>query len=336
MNAAQIGYEDGRARQGDALRATVERVVQTTASLDGAREIALIGIGASFAALATPLHTLRQAGIKVWRSDCSDLPVFPHDAPERVVAVSQGGRSVETHDVVSRFTDAGALTLAITNAEESPLADAATETLTLGGAVDSRVSTVGFFTTYTALTMLAEAAAGIVPTTAWASLTIVIQDAVAAAAPTLRAFSAEQLGSGAVDVVASADQLTVAEAIALLLREGPLVPASAYGTRAYLHGPMDAAGHCVAHVVIGAARERQLADQLEERAAATLFLAEEEDLRRGHAYEVAVPGGLTAGQRALVSVAILQQLVAETAAVRGNPVDDAVFVRQDTKLLPAF
>ncbi|GAB3601013.1 SIS domain-containing protein [Microbacterium tumbae] len=332
--STQIFYEEGRVRQLEALAATVERLAGTSASLQGAREVALIGIGASFAALATPLHTLRSGGVKAWRSDCSDLPAVPLEAPERVVAVSQGGRSVETHDVVRRLTDAGARTLAITNAEGSPLGDAAGDALTLGGAADSRVSTVGFFTTYSALAILAERAVGVTAETDWAELPRIIRDAVAEATPTLKAYAAEQLTAGAVDVVASAAQLTVAEAVALLFREGPLVPASAYGTRAYLHGPMDVAGHGTSHIVVGGAREQQLADQLEENTAATLFLAGRESLRAGHPYEVPVPAGLTEGQRALVSVAILQQLVSETAAVRGNPVDDAVFVRQDTKLAP--
>jgi len=332
MSAQQIGYEEGRRRQGAALRATVDRVGSSSASLEGAKEVALIGIGASYAALATPLFVLRSAGIKAWRSDCSDLPVFPAEAPESVVAVSQGGRSVETHDVVTRFTEAGAKTLAITNAEESPLAEVAAQALTLGGEADSRVSTVGFFTTYTALAMLAERAAGVQARRDWADLPAVIDAALGAAMSTLRAFAVEQLETGAVDVVAEASLLTAAEASALLFREGPLVPSTSYGTRGYLHGPMDVAGHGTAHLVMGGARERALVEQLEENTGPTLFLAEAECLREGHQYQVVLPGGLTQGQRALVALALLQQLVAETAVVRGNPVDDSVFVRQDTKL----
>lgn len=332
MPAAQIGYEEGRARQLDALGATVERMQGSPDPFDGVGEIALVGIGASFAALATPLHVLRAAGRAVWRSDCSDLPVVSDPRPGALIALSQGGRSVETNAVVERFTAAGVRTLAITNANESPLAAAAADAIRLGGGADSRVSTVGFVTTYTAVAMLAERSAGITPGIGWDVLPEIIERALAEAAPVLRAFADEKLAHGSVDVVAAADQLTAAEASALLLREGPLVPSAAYGTRAYLHGPMDAAGEGVAHVVIGGARERQLVEQLEERASATLFLAEALHLRGDAPFEVAVPAGLTDGQRALVTVCLLQQLVSETARVRGNAVDEAVFVRQDTKL----
>ena len=293
----------------------------------------LAGIGASYAALATPLHQLREAGLDVSRSDCSDLPAVPDPRPDLLLAVSQSGRSRETADVVQRFTDVGVATLAITNADDSPLRSASGSAVTLGGAPDSRVSTVGFVTTFTALGMLVDLATTGRIDPGWRYLADVIEQATADASGTLRSFAARHLGTDAVDVVATAPQLTTAEAVALLFREGPLIPSTAYGTRGYLHGPMDAAGPGVAHILVGGARELQLARQLTEQTDAVLVLTDEAaaSVPEGVA-AVAVPSDLTAGQRALVEVCILQGLVAEAADVRGNPVDDAVFVRQDTKI----
>jgi len=48
--------------------------------------------------------------------------------------------------------------------------------------------------------------------------------------------------------------------------------------------------------------------------------------------EIIVPSGLTPSQRALAEICVLQGLIAAAASVRGNPVDDVVFTRQDTKI----
>lgn len=326
-----IGYGEGRARQGDALRSTIERLGGSN-PLGGADDLLLLGIGASYAALATPLCVLRQGGVAASRSDCSDFPAIPRRTTALVVGVSQSGRSVETTDVVARHNAAGVPSFAIINAETSPLGDVANESFTLGGLDDSRVSTVGFVGTFAALGVFAERAALVALSTSWADLPEIIESAVAGAADVLAAFAREHMASGFVDVVASAEQLSAAEGPALLLREGPLVASAAYDTRGYLHGPMDVAGGDVSHIVVGGARERQLVDQLSERAGAALLLAEREHLRGDRPYEVVLPKGLSESQRALVSVCILQELVAQVALVRGNAIDDAVFVRQDTKI----
>lgn len=135
-----------------------------------------------------------------------------------------------------------------------------------------------------------------------------------------------------VDVVAAAPQLTTAEAVALLLREGPLVPATACGTRTYLHGPMDVAGPRTSHVVVGGGRELALAAQLLQQPTSVLTVTDGTAPVPPGATSVTVPAGLTAPQRALVEVCVLQELVARTALARGNPVDEVAFTRQDTKI----
>ncbi|MCA1223543.1 SIS domain-containing protein [Streptomyces sp. 8L] len=327
-------YDEGRAAETAALR---DLAASLPARLTGGvwrpewRRVLFAGIGASCAALASPLYALRAAGVDASRSDCSDYPAAA-GRPDVVVALSQSGRSRETADLVTRFRRAGVPTLAVTNADESPLRDAAGAALTLGAQPDSRVSTTGFVVTYAALGMLADVAAHGAVDERWRELPDLIEESVARNAAVLADFAAGPLARGSADVVASAPQLTTAEAVALLLREGPLVPSAAYGTRAYLHGPMDCASEDTSHLVVGGARELGLARQLLEKPTGVLTVTDgSEPVPRGAA-AVTVPGRLTAPQRALVEVCVLQELVAATAAVRGNPVDEVAFAREDTKI----
>ncbi|WP_217428098.1 SIS domain-containing protein [Microlunatus speluncae] len=336
------GFDAGRQDQLLALAALTDTLPARLAELDpgGWRSIVLAGIGASHAALASPLHQLRAAGRAAWRTDCADLPAVGRPAPDVLIAISQSGRSTETVDVVGRYAAAGVPTVAITNADDSPLGRVAGRAVTLGDRPDSRVSTVGFMITCAALGQLTDliAVGEVSPT--WAELPELISATTQTAGPVLDAF-AEALADGALDVVAEAAQGTTAEAVTLLFREGPLIPASAYGTRSYLHGPMDVAGDRTGsgtrHVLIGGVREAGLAAELAAGRSGevpVLLLAEAGIEAPAGVAVIRLPGGLTPTQRALVEVGVLQGLVARAATVRGNPVDDSVFVRQDTKLSP--
>ncbi|WP_328466169.1 SIS domain-containing protein [Streptomyces sp. NBC_00448] len=331
-------YDEGRLAEVAALRETVATLPARLA--DGVwrpewRRVLFAGIGASSAALASPLYALRAAGVDAWRTDCSDYPAAA-GRPDVVVALSQSGRSRETADLVTRFRRAGVPTLAVTNADDSPLREAAGAALTLGAQPDSRVSTVGFVVTYAAIAMLAEvAASGSVDGAVdgrWRELPDLIEESVARNGEVLGEFAAGPLARGSADIVAAAPQLTTAEAVALLLREGPLVPSAAYGTRAYLHGPMDCASEHTSHVVVGGARELSLARQLTQKPTGVLAVTDGSAPVPAGVRPVTVPARLTAPQRALVEVCVLQELVAATAAVRGNPVDEVAFAREDTKI----
>ncbi|MFI6346110.1 SIS domain-containing protein [Streptomyces sp. NPDC050560] len=329
-----IGFDEGLSAELTALR---EVVTDLPGRLTGVwrpqwRHVLLAGIGASCAALATPQYVLRSCGLAAFRTDCSDFPSAEGTSPDVVLALSQSGRSRETAELMTAFRDRGVPTLALTNADTSPLGEAVDTAVTLGGHPDSRVSTVGFVVTFAALSMLTDAATTGSVDGGWVRLPDLITEALAAAAPALDAFASGPLATGPVDVVAAAPQLTTAEAVALLFREGPLVPSAGHGTRTYLHGYMDSAGPRTGHILIGADREARLARQLVERGAGVLAVAEAATEFPPGVHRVSVPPGLTAPQRALVEVCVLQRLVAAVAGVRGNPVDEVAFRREDTKI----
>ncbi|MFE7114106.1 SIS domain-containing protein [Streptomyces sp. NPDC057654] len=325
-------FAEGRAAQLPALRELAARLPERLERWRPSwRRILLAGIGASHAALATPLHDLRASGIEAARTDCSDYPITTtgYDA---VLALSQSGRSRETTDLVARFSAAGVATVALTNAEHSPLREAAGTTVSAGDYPDSRVSTVGFVVTFAALGMLTDVLTGGRVHGGWARVPEAVEKALAAEADRLADFAAGPLRHGTLDVVASAPQLTTAEAAALLFREGPLVPATAYGTRTYLHGPMDVASATTSHIVIGGGREAALAAQLLQKPTAVLAVTDESVPLPPGAVPLRIPAAFTPAQRALIEVCVLQDLVARVAESRDESVDKVAFAREDTKI----
>jgi glucosamine--fructose-6-phosphate aminotransferase (isomerizing) len=98
MMTEEYGFDAGRRDQPAALATTLAGLPERLAALDPAswRSIVLAGIGASHAALASPLVQLRAAGRLAWRTDCADLPAVVEPRPDVVIAVSQSGRSTET------------------------------------------------------------------------------------------------------------------------------------------------------------------------------------------------------------------------------------------------
>lgn len=332
MTTLGVGFGEARAQQYaavDALDDIGGSLAHAGASCDWSHPV-LAGIGASYAALASPLAVLRQYGLPAFRTTCGDVQGWPGSSDAGasvVVAVSQSGRSRETVELAERCTAAGIPVVAITNRKVSPLAEVSSHVICLGEFADSRVSTVGFITTFAVLGELVDLITTNRVDPGWSGIGQLAQDTVVRLADRLAEFAANHLGTGAVDVVASSSQLTAAEALALLLREGPYVPASGYDTRSYLHGPMDCAGHGVTHVLFGNEREAQLATQLGERTDSVLLVSDQVA-----ADALTVPTGLTSTQRALIEVCIGQELTAAVAAVRHESIDEAVFVRQDTKL----
>ncbi|MHC3426607.1 SIS domain-containing protein [Streptomyces sp. DT18] len=335
MSAAPVyGYTFAEGREAE-LPALREVVAAFPDALDAWRpawrRVLLAGIGASGAALASPLYALREAGVDASRTDCSDQPSVL-GGPDMVLALSQSGRSRETTDLVARFRAAGVPTAALTNAAASPLKDAAGTTYSVGDHPDSRVSTVGFVVTYAALGMLTDQLTRGHTHPGWAHVAEAVEETLSGAADALADFAAGPLARGSLDVVASAPQLTTAEAVALLFREGPLVPATACGTRTYLHGPMDVASAGTSHVVIGAEREAALARQLTQKPTGVLTVMERSVTPPPGVLAVRLPEGFTPTQRALVEVCVLQELVARVAEVRDEPVDKVAFAREDTKI----
>lgn len=326
-----IPFRDGVRAQPDAVRATIAR----TAGWLGERAAAappsgvlLAGIGASHAVLAAPVLELRRGGVRATRSTGDDLPPGTPTLADLTVAVSQSGRSPETLDAVAR----GPRSLAVVNQPGSPLADAADDLLWLGGLVDSGMSSVAVAATAVALGMLVEHRVHGAASEVWSRLPDALQAVLddAATARAVAEFAGRAAERGCVDVVGRATSAGAAEQGALLLREGPKVPALGTTTRTYLHGMTDAVGG-TAHVLIGGAREAALGAQLAEHDVPVLLVTDEDVTAPAGVAAVRLPA-LPPLAAVVTEVAALQLLALDLGSALGSDVDAGVLTRVDTKV----
>lgn len=330
MSSEWLSFAQGTSRQAAALFEASSNVREWldaggATPLKG-RSLMLVGIGASYAAAATPTLVLREGGVPAYRSSGGDLPDGGPQLADYYVGISQSGRSRETVQALTAISEDRRV--AVVNKADSPLGRMCDITMDLGSLTDSRMSSIGFTATVMGLGMLADHLVhGSVPSS-WDELGTITEQVVAEHDQALGKFAQSIASSGLVDVVGRSASLTAAEQGALLFREGPFLPSTAMDTRSYLHGPMDCAGE-TSHVIFGREREGLLADQLAEQAAPTLLVTDRPVTAAGSI--ITIPD-LPDCQRNVVEVALLQRLVLHVGQLLGRDVDATVFRRLDTKI----
>lgn len=309
------------------VRSTTDWLNSGAADVFRGKSLLFTGIGASYAAVATPTYVLRQAGIVAYRSSCSDVPDQGVDLADLYVGVSQSGRSRETLQAL--LTVPKERRVAVVNRAASPLEDQSGHVLSIGDLDDSSMSSIGFTGTVAAIGMLSDWLTTGTPDSGWASIGQLAEEVVADADETLREFASSIARAGTVDIVAAAEDLTAAEQGSLLFREGPLLPAMAMDTRSYLHGPMDCAGP-TSHVIFGREREGLLADQLAEKNVPILLVVDA-DVTATTASIIRIPT-VPPSQRVILEVALLQRLVQHVADALDRDIEARAFTRYDTKV----
>jgi len=248
-----------------------------------------------------------------------------------VVAIIESGRSAET--VSSLQGLANVVTVGLTNNPASPLALAVDVAVPLGCGEDSSAYTVGYTSTLQALGLIGDHWSG--RQTDWSSVPALVEVALGVNAAVV-ARAAENLEqSVAIDFVAAARSEASAGEGALLLREVARVFTSAYETRSYLHGPMEALEpRAVGCVVIGDGREVRLAGDTGRLGCPTLLITSlSEPAPAEHLSVARLPKA--AGLAAVVlEILPVQQLACALAEARG--IADGVFRnhQDDTKLQP--
>jgi glucosamine--fructose-6-phosphate aminotransferase (isomerizing) len=194
-----------------------------------------------------------------------------------VIGISQSGQSPDVVGVVESGQRSGALTLAITNDPQSPLAKAADRVFDLGVGQEKSVAATKTFTAQLfALWLLAAALKPGQPPAI--DIARVTADAIAGAE---RAWTAESLGDGdrQVIVVGRGYSFPSALEIALKLREVGMRQAEGFSSADLLHGPIAPVGSTTTALIVGAegpALESliQLADDLKARGARLLAITD--------------------------------------------------------------
>lgn len=176
-----------------------------------------------------------------------------------VVALSQSGRTPEIVDVAGRFADGGACVVAVTNEADSPLADVAAVTLSVGTSRELAVPATKTVTGQLALvTLLAEAAGadGALDAftggpTAWSQLVDAVTQTLADTDPLDAAVALlASKGSG----IHLARGLTYAAALegALKAKETTRGIHEGFSSADFLHGPLTVASPEVVVIAYGA------------------------------------------------------------------------------------
>lgn len=333
MPKGYIPLAEARATQADALAKAITaitedvRLLQSRGALEGPGPI-FLGIGASFAASAAAVWTLRSRGLHSWRLNAGEHPLpFPATS-NPLIGVSQSGKSSET--LAALKTVDQRLRFSVVNAKDSPIEDISAVTISLGNIPDSYASTIGYTATVAALGMIAEAWDGGAIDSTWSELPDAFRVAEAGLSSRIATLIAPFHAAHYVDCVGAAPSIGAAEVGALLLREIARLPSTGMSTRQYLHGAMESAGRGV-HIIFGEERELQLAQKL-ARAGHDVILISPLDIdEESHLAHVAIPS-LTPAQRPIVEAMVMQTIAVETAIARGLDPDAFVFENNDTKV----
>jgi fructoselysine-6-P-deglycase FrlB-like protein/predicted esterase len=201
---------------------------------------------------------LRARGSAAWVEHATMRPAALPSQELVLVPISASGRTPEVVATAARHRGTSHV-VAVTNDPGSPLAKAADVVVPLHAGIErAGISCRSYRATIAALALLTGA--------------VTIDDLRAfsqsVAAPSMAVASMADMldGAGAIDVLAEAPMLGLAEQVALMLREGPRLPATAYETGDWLHTGVYLAlpGHR-ALMFAGAAADAEVIDTIRRR-----------------------------------------------------------------------
>ena len=341
-----VPYSQAMSTQAEQLDAVVARVreqLPDAAALLGGTRPVFVGIGASLAAAAAPVHALRARGIAAHRAGLGDLPRGCPPLGDVVIAVSQSGRSRETVEAVAAWPGVGRG--AVVNVPGSPLTQVVDTVFDLGDQSDSKASTIGFTGTLACLGMLADAWDAPLPARpgsddAWSALGATVAGLEQQVGTALGDLAALVGSATSVDVSGEQASVASAEEGALLLREVCRVTATPFELRGYLHGPTESASSGAAptaHVLLGAERSLELAAQLQAHghSVAVVTTLPPDAVRSASlatgTVVVHLPD-LAGPQRVVLETVVFQHVSGLIAAERGLDADEFAFSSTDTKL----
>jgi fructoselysine-6-P-deglycase FrlB-like protein len=225
-----LGEPEGLARVLDAYGAADGPLAPLGAGpLDG-RRVVLIGMGSSRFAALTAASQLRGRGVAAVAEYASTAAPTPPGADVLAIAISASGSTPETVEALERHRGTSR-TVAITNVPDGPLGAVADDVLPLlAGEEEGGVACRTFQATLAVLQLLSGVRARrLAPAVA-------AQEELLARSGTWAPELLDTLdGAHTVYAIAPAERLSSALQSALMLREGPRIPADATETGDWLH-----------------------------------------------------------------------------------------------------
>jgi glucosamine--fructose-6-phosphate aminotransferase (isomerizing) len=329
-----MSYRSTIARQTESLRDSLEAAEAEIAGQDmsalGDGLIAVTGIGASFAAAVVVAGELQRRGRRAFAIRSVDM-MDGLDLADTVIALSHRGRSVETVEALRRLPSA--CSIAITNDSESPLAKAATHHVRLANGSDATPSSTGYTATLLAAGLVCDAITG--QPDDWSAVPDLAASVLASAGERMERLGRLFAERRAIDCVGAGSSLGTADGASLLIREAARIPASAYDTRHYLHGPMESMDETTGVVLFGRGREIELARNLETIGCPSLLVTSDETVADGRSMTVLrVPFFENRIMQGLADI-FAPQLLAATLSDAAGLTDVKFRYRQNDTKIPA-
>lgn len=297
------------------------------------KALGLVGMGASTHAAHMLTWVAGNQGVRAKNIDASSLMSVEgsNDLADAYIVTSESGESAETVYAAQRLFNRSVLGL--TNVPGSSLSQNVGTQVVLGCGVDSGVYTIGYTATVQAFALIAE----------WLNvkgIDVDIHGLPDMAEKVLDATEskAEYIGNEmafyrSVDVVGHGAHYGAAAETALLLREAARMPAAAYDTYQYLHGPMESVGKDTVCIIFGSGRELSLSTYLESATAAnTLLITDDCSAEEKSRLRVINVPSLGAAAMSIVEILPAQHVVGAIARRKGLAIGGFQFHQQDTKL----
>lgn len=328
-----MSYRSTIARQPEALADTYSAARDQLAGMDlkplDRPVIGITGIGASFAAAVVGAGELQAKGRRAFAIRACDM-AEGYDLVDTLVGLSHRGRSVET--VLAHEKLPSAKRLAITNDPTSPLAQASDFHVTLNNGSDATPSSTGYTATLLAMGMAFQKMLGETDDV-FAAIPDLSRHVLSAAALKIRRLGELFRQRRAIDCVGAGSSLGTADGASLLIREASRIPASAYDTRHYLHGPLESMDATTGVVIFGDGREVELAHQVEKIGCPVLLITTQAGISDGELLTVlTVPKQANQIAQGILNIFAAQLFAAELSDAAGLTDTKFRYRMSDTKV----
>lgn len=334
----RANYWETFTAQPERLAVSGERVRAQLTELDAApfrgKALGLIGMGASTHAGHVLTTAAGRHGIRASNIDASLISTGEVANPaDAFIVTSESGESSETLQAAERVRPAPAL--AVTNVPDSPLTAITGRHVDLCCGIDSAVYTVGYTATVQAFALLSQ----------WLGVSGSdndVGDLPGRAAEVLEStqrtgveIGADLLHSRSVDVIGHGVHYAAAAETALMLREAGRIPATAYDTYQYLHGPMewiDRTGVCI---LFGCGREISLAQYVADAGAKTLLVTSSNVAPGPGVQRIRLPE-VSEAATSVLEILPMQHAVGGLAQAQGIAIEGFRYRQEDTKVGGAY
>ncbi|OUM43473.1 SIS domain-containing protein [Arthrobacter sedimenti] len=299
--------------------------------------VAVVAMGASHYSGIAFTALMSAAGYRSVNLVASELAPIPagYQPADHYLIISESGRSPEPINAALSFTTGRRIV--ISNFPEAPIRAVADVSLGLGGFDDSLVYTAGYTATLLAYGLLMETAgipragAGLdeIPRT--------VREALIDYDDVTRAAGAKIAGASAVDVIGQGPSFAAAAETALMLREGLRIPAAAFETLQYLHGPMESADANSALIIFGDDRELTVPDSVLDTGTKVILVTSRTpnqipSLAHPNLTVINIDPDLTGFARCIIEALVGQMIVARGIGHKPFEIEDFLYDHNDTKI----